>query len=88
VPFTNWTLYFAVVALVLGFKSSSNLAAAYGIVTGTMLIDTILVAFVMVLLWRWHPLVVALVAGASCWWTSPSSPPTSSRSPKAAGSRS
>jgi KUP system potassium uptake protein len=65
VPFTNWTLYFAVVALVLGFKSSSNLAAAYGIaVTGTMLIDTILVAFVMVLLWRWHPLVVALVAGA------------------------
>ncbi len=65
VPFTNWTLYFAVVALVLGFKSSSNLAAAYGIaVTGTMLIDTILVSFVMVLLWRWHPLVVALVAGA------------------------
>jgi KUP system potassium uptake protein len=51
--------------VVLGFKSSSNLAAAYGIaVTGTMLIDTILVAFVMVLLWRWHPLVVALVAGA------------------------
>ena len=65
VPFTNWTLYLAVVALVLGFKNSSNLAAAYGIaVTGTMLIDTVLVAFVMVLLWRWHPLVVALVAGA------------------------
>ena len=64
VPFTNWTLYFAVVALVVGFGNSSNLAAAYGIaVTGTMLIDTVLVAFVMVLLWRWHPLVVALVAG-------------------------
>ena len=64
VPFTNWTLYFAVVALVVGFGNSSNLAAAYGIaVTGTMLIDTILVGFVMVLLWRWHPLVVALVAG-------------------------
>ena len=40
VPFTNWILYIAVVALVIGFKSSSNLAAAYGIaVTGTMLID-------------------------------------------------
>ena len=65
VPFTNRTLYLAVVALVLGFKSSSNLAAAYGIaVTGTMLIDTVLVAFVMVLLWRWHWLLVALVAGA------------------------
>ena len=46
VPFTNWSLFLAVVALVLGFKNSSNLAAAYGIaVTGTMLIDTILVAF-------------------------------------------
>ena len=65
VPFTNWTLYLAVMALVLGFQSSSSLAAAYGIaVTGTMMIDTILIAFVMLLLWRWHWLVVALVAGA------------------------
>jgi KUP system potassium uptake protein len=65
VPFTNWTLYLAVVALVIGFKNSSNLAAAYGIaVTGTMLIDTILVAFVMVLMWRWNALLVALVAGS------------------------
>jgi KUP system potassium uptake protein len=64
VPFTNWTLYVAVVALVIGFKSSSNLAAAYGIaVTGTMLIDTILIAFVMRLLWSWHWLFVLLVAG-------------------------
>ena len=64
VPFTNWTLYLAVVALVIGFKSSSNLAAAYGIaVTGTMLIDTILIAFVMVLMWRWNSFVVAIVAG-------------------------
>lgn len=64
VPFTNWTLYLAVVALVIGFKNSSNLAAAYGIaVTGTMLIDTILIAFVMVLMWRWKTWVVVLVAG-------------------------
>ena len=64
VPFTNWTLYLAVVALVVGFQSSSNLAAAYGIaVTTTMLIDTILVAFVMVLLWRWNLMLVAVVAG-------------------------
>ena len=43
-PFTNWTLFLAVMALVFGFQSSSNLAAAYGIaVTGTMMIDTILV---------------------------------------------
>lgn len=64
VPFTNWSLYLAVVALVIGFKSSSNLAAAYGIaVTGTMLIDTILVAFVMVLMWKWHWSVVVAIAG-------------------------
>ncbi|AVT81940.1 MAG: potassium transporter Kup [Rhodopseudomonas sp.] len=64
VPFTNWTLYLAVMALVVGFQSSSNLAAAYGIaVTGTMMIDTILVSFVAALLWRWHPAVVAVVIG-------------------------
>ncbi|MBI3479463.1 MAG: potassium transporter Kup [Nitrosomonadales bacterium] len=60
VPFTNWTLYLAVVFLVLTFQSSSNLAAAYGIaVTGTMTITTMLIAFVIVLLWRW-PLVIAI----------------------------
>ncbi len=64
VPFTNWMLYLAVSGLVLGFQNSSNLAAAYGIaVTGTMLIDTVLVAFVMVLLWRWNKVVVALLIG-------------------------
>lgn len=56
VPFTNWTLYIAVIALVFGFQSSTNLAAAYGIaVAGTMLISTILVSFVALLAWRWNP---------------------------------
>ena len=60
VPFTNWTLYLAVIFLVLAFQSSSNLAAAYGIaVTGTMTITSILAAFVIVLLWRW-PLMIAI----------------------------
>lgn len=60
VPFTNWTLYLAVVFLVLVFQSSSNLAAAYGIaVTGTMTITTVLASFVILLLWRW-PLIVAI----------------------------
>ena len=41
IPFINWALFIAVVALVLGFRSSSALAAAYGVaVTGTMLIDS------------------------------------------------
>ena len=60
VPFTNWTLYAAVIFLVFAFQSSSSLAAAYGIaVTGTMTIDTLLVAFVAVMLWRW-PLLIAI----------------------------
>lgn len=64
VPLTNWTLYLAVVFLVLNFQSSSNLAAAYGIaVTGTMMIDTILIAFVLVA-WRWSPLLVVPLIGA------------------------
>lgn len=65
VPFTNLTLWVSVMALVVYFQSSTNLAAAYGIaVTGTMMIDTILVTFVMLLLWRWHWAVVAVVSGA------------------------
>jgi KUP system potassium uptake protein len=65
VPFTNWTLYLAVIALVFGFKSSSNLAAAYGIaVAGTMLISTILVSFVVLLDWRWKPLFAVPLLGA------------------------
>jgi KUP system potassium uptake protein len=60
VPFTNWMLYLAVVFLVFSFQSSTNLAAAYGIaVTGTMMITTMLIAFVIVLLWRW-PLLIAI----------------------------
>lgn len=65
VPLTNWLLYLSVVGLVVGFKNSSNLAAAYGIaVTGTMLIDTILIAFVMALIWCWRLPLVLLAAGA------------------------
>ncbi len=65
IPFTNLTPYLAVVALVVGFKNSSNLAAAYGIaVTGTMLIDSILIGFVMVLLWRWSWVRTGAIVGA------------------------
>jgi KUP system potassium uptake protein len=63
VPLTNWTLYLAVVYLVFTFQSSSNLASAYGIaVTGTMTIDTILIAFVLVA-WRWSPMLLIVLIG-------------------------
>lgn len=54
----NWTLMVGVVLLVIGFESSGALAAAYGVaVTGTMLMTTILVSAVMLLLWKWPPLL-------------------------------
>ena len=64
VPLINWLLLAGVVFLVLEFRSSSGLAAAYGIaVTGSMLVDSILVSVVMVHAWRWKRPVVVVVVG-------------------------
>ena len=52
VPVVNWGLFAAIVALVLGFQSSTHLASAYGIaVTGTLAIDTVLFFVVVRTLW-------------------------------------
>ena len=54
VPFINWTLLVAVVLLVVGFRSSTALAGAYGFaVTMSMMIDSVLIYFVMRRLWGW-----------------------------------
>ncbi|WP_310533534.1 potassium transporter Kup [Novosphingobium sp.] len=54
IPVVNWGLMVMVLVLVLFFGSSSALAAAYGIaVTGAMFIDTMLLAAVLITLWRW-----------------------------------
>ena len=53
-PGVNWGLFVAVVILVLGFKSTNNLAAAYGIaVTGDMVITSILATIVAAKTWGW-----------------------------------
>lgn len=58
IPFVNWTLAVGIALLVLGFQSSSNLAAAYGIaVTGTFAIDTLLLGLVMRVQWDIGPRV-------------------------------
>ena len=64
VPFINWTLLTAVVLLVLGFRTSSNLAGAYGIaVTLAMAIDSVLIFFVMRRIWGWSvPIALAISA--------------------------
>ena len=57
VPAMNRMLLLLVICTVLGFGSSGNLAAAYGLaVTGTMMITTLLVLVVALDSWQWSPL--------------------------------
>ena len=65
IPGINWGLALLVFGLVLAFRSSSNLAVAYGIsVSATMLIDTLLLALVARMLWpRARHWIVALCLG-------------------------
>src|SRR5690349_189314 len=58
IPTVNWGLLVMVIVLVLGFRASSNLASAYGIaVTGTMLITSIMLAVMMIYVWKWNRFV-------------------------------
>ena len=68
VPLVNWLLMIGCVGLVLGFRTSSNLAGAYGIaVTTTMAITTLLFYRVVVDRWRWSvPHALAVVVPLLC----------------------
>lgn len=60
-PAINAMLFVAVVVLVVGFGSSSAVAAAFGLaVTSTMVLTTLLIGFVIFRIWRW-----------SLWWAIP-----------------
>jgi len=64
VPQINWLLMIAVIGLVLTFRSSNALAAAYGIaVAGTMLVTTALLAVVARRVWHWSLPLTAVVMG-------------------------
>lgn len=61
-PFVNWSLFVTIVLAVVMFRSSSNLAAAYGIaVTTDMLITTILTFYVIRYGWKF-PLALCIAA--------------------------
>lgn len=61
-PGINWLLLAGVLMLVFGFKSSSAMAAAYGIaVTGTMLVTTCLAFIIAWRFWNWEPIWAALL---------------------------
>lgn len=58
IPVVNGGLLLMVILLVLGFRQSTNLASAYGIsVSGTMIITTIMLAILIVRVWRWNRLL-------------------------------
>ena len=60
-PAINWLLLVGVVALVLVFRTSAAMAAAYGIaVTGTMVVTTCLAYVILWKCWRWDPIWSAL----------------------------
>ena len=64
IPAVNWGLLAMVVVLVLGFRESGKLASAYGIaVTGTMLITTVMLGFLVFQIWRWNRLIATLTIG-------------------------
>ena len=65
IPAVNWILMIACIGLVLGFRSSTNLAAAYGIAVGTtMVITTLLFYVVAVRRWHWMRFSALLLCGA------------------------
>jgi KUP system potassium uptake protein len=64
VPQVNWALMICTILIVVGFGSSTALAAAYGIaVTLTMVITALLLQVVAKERWGWHPLVASAVTG-------------------------
>ncbi|RPH53639.1 MAG: potassium transporter Kup, partial [Acidobacteria bacterium] len=64
VPQVNWALMFSTIVIVIGFGSSTALAAAYGIaVTLTMVITAVLLQVVATERWGWSPAVAYTVTG-------------------------
>ncbi|HEY1385716.1 MAG TPA: KUP/HAK/KT family potassium transporter [Dongiaceae bacterium] len=62
VPTANWLLMVGTLLVVVLFKTSDNLAGAYGIaVSGTMLVTTILLYRVATTRWKWSPAVAILI---------------------------
>jgi KUP system potassium uptake protein len=65
IPFVNWAQYVLVIAAVIGFGSSTNIAAAYGTsVTGSMLVETIMTFFVIRYSWKYGLALCIAATGA------------------------
>jgi KUP system potassium uptake protein len=58
----NWLLMIATIGLVVGFRSSGNLASAYGVAISTDMVITTVLAFFVARRWGWNALVAGLTA--------------------------
>src|SRR3989449_820368 len=68
VPAVNWGLMALTCALVLGFRTSSNIAGAYGVALSTLMLITTLMFYVMSReVWRWSFARAAIVSGFFLW---------------------
>jgi KUP system potassium uptake protein len=64
VPAVNMALALTSIGIVLGFRTSANLAGAYGVaVSSTMVITTVLTFWVMLVHWKWSLAIAAPLAG-------------------------
>ncbi len=64
IPLVNWLLMIATIGLVLGFRSSGNLASAYGVAISTDMVITTVLAFFVATRWGWNVATTALLAVA------------------------
>lgn len=62
IPAVNWFLMIATIGLVIGFGSSSNLAAAYGVAVSMDMVITTILAFFVAYRWNWSPRVAGVIA--------------------------
>lgn len=65
VPTVNWALMLLTVTLVFGFRTSSNIAGAYGVALSTLMVITTLMFYIMCReVWGWSMLKALLVSGS------------------------
>jgi KUP system potassium uptake protein len=62
IPAVNWLLMIATIGLIVGFQSSSNLGAAYGLAVSLDMVITTILAFFVALRWRWNLAAAAILA--------------------------
>ena len=62
IPLINWLLMSATIALVIGFRTSSNLTGAYGVAIATTMVVTTILAYTLAReKWHWQPLLAILI---------------------------